>query len=111
MNQEQIMLLSKMKKLIIKNKRRFAIRNDGTDYISDLAELGLTEDEAWNEILKLNNYFYYPDPRPYYYYYGSGALIFKKKINENMAYIKLKIEIGNFGEETVCLSFHKSYRR
>ena len=55
MNQEQIMLLSKMKKLIIKNKRRFAIRNDGTDYISDLAELGLTEDEAWNEILKLNN--------------------------------------------------------
>ena len=48
-------------------------------------------------------------PRPYYY--GSGALIFKKKINENMAYIKLKIEIGNFGEETVCLSFHKSYRR
>lgn len=77
MNQEQIMLLSKMKKLIIKNKRRFAIRNDGTDYISDLAELGLTEDEAWNEILKLNNYFYYPDPRPYYY--GSGALIFKKK--------------------------------
>ena len=58
MNQEQIMLLSKMKKLIIKNKRRFAIRNDGTDYISDLAELGLTEDEAWNEILKLNNYFF-----------------------------------------------------
>lgn len=108
MNQEQIMLLSKMKKLIIKNKRRFAIRNDGTYYISDLAELGLTEDEAWNEILKLNNYFYYPDPRPYY---GSGALIFKKKINENIAYIKLKIEIGNFGEETVCLSFHKSYRR
>lgn len=109
MNQEQIMLLSKMKKLIIKNKRRFAIRNDETDYISDLAELGLTEDEAWNEILKLNNYFYYPDTRPYYY--GSGALIFKKKINENIAYIKLKIEIGNFGEETVCLSFHKSYRR
>lgn len=59
MNQEQIMLLSKMKKLIIKNKRRFAIRNDGTDYIFDLAELGLTEDEVWNEILKLNNYFYY----------------------------------------------------
>ena len=98
MNQEQIMLLSKMKKLIIKNKRRFAIRNDGTDYISDLAELGLTEDEAWNDILKLNNY-------------GSRALIFKNKINENIAYITLKIEIGNFGEETVCLSFHKSYRR
>ena len=58
------------------------------------------------------------------YYYGKERrkIIKKKeyekikedrllKINENIAYIKLKIEIGNFGEETVCLSFHKSYRR
>ncbi len=106
MNQQQIVLFSKMKKLINQNKRRFIVRNDGTDYVADLLELGLSEEEAWREILYLNNYFYYPDPRPIYA--SSGALTFKKQINGIEAYIKLKIEDNGYGEETVCLSFHKS---
>ncbi|MBP3635029.1 MAG: hypothetical protein J6J17_01030 [Bacilli bacterium] len=106
MNQEQIRLFSKMKKLINQKKKRFLVRNDGTDYVADLLELGISEEEAWREILNLNNYFYYPDPKPYYY--GSGALTFKKQINGLDTYIKLKIEDNGDGEETVCLSFHRS---
>lgn len=37
-------------------------------------------------------------------------LLSKMKINDNTAYIKLKIEKYNNEEETVCLSFHKDIR-
>lgn len=33
-----------------------------------------------------------------------------EKINDNIAYIKLKIEKYNNEEETVCLSFHKDIK-
>lgn len=105
MNNEQIRLLSKMKKLINEGKKRFAQRKD-RDYIYSLLELGITEEEAWNYILRLNNYYYFPDLKPFYSRNGE-SLVFKMKINDNIAYIKLKIENSNNGEETVCISFHK----
>ena len=94
-----------MKKLINQGKRRFALRKD-KDYVGALLELGITEEEAWNYILRLNAHFYFPDAKPFYAKHGE-ALIFKMKINDNIAYIKLKIEEYNDEEQTVCLSFHK----
>ena len=109
MNSQQIKLFYKMKKLIVSGKRRFISRKD-RDYLKDLLEIGITEKEAWNNILLLNCYFYYPDPKPNYSTKGE-SLVFKKEINEIMKYIKLKIEINNNGEEVVCLSFHKDNKR
>ena len=60
MTNEQIRLLSKMKKLINEGKRRFANRKD-RDYLASLLELGITESEAWNYILRLSVHYYYPD--------------------------------------------------
>ena len=105
MTNEQIRLLSKMKKLINEGKRRFANRKD-CDYLASLLELGITESEAWDYILRLNVHYYYPDFKPFYLKDGE-ALVFKMKINDDIAYIKLKIEEYDNGEETVCLSFHK----
>ena len=61
----QLKLLTKMKKLIKKGKRKFATRKD-RDYVSDLLELGITEEEAWNYILILNSYYYILDYRQTY---------------------------------------------
>lgn len=94
-----------MKKLIKEGKRRFQIRLD-RDYLQDLLEFGITETEAWNYILELNNHFYFEDPKPSYYK-NVDTLIFKKQINGVTAYIKLIIEKNNNEDETVCLSFHK----
>lgn len=105
MNVEQIKLLNKMKKLIRDGKRRFELRGD-RDYILDLLDLGITEEKAWGEILLLNAYFYVVDYKPSYKK-SSNSLVFKKEINHIMAYIKLKIEIGNDEEIVVCLSFHR----
>lgn len=46
----QAKVLSRMKKLIKEGKRRFQLRKD-RDYLIDLLELGLSENEAWNYIL------------------------------------------------------------
>lgn len=110
MNSEQNKLLSKMKKLIKQGKRRFQIRKD-RNYIDDLLEIGITVEEAWNQILSLNcNYFFY-DTLPNYKT-SSNSLIFKKKINNILIYIKLKLEIENDNEEiVVCLSFHKDNKK
>lgn len=105
MNQQQIELLNKMKKLVYSGKRRFVIRKD-RDYLEDLNELGITEESAWNEhILYLNKNFYYPDSKPNYSKDEDVSLTFKKKINGKNAYIKIKLE-KILNEETVCLSFH-----
>lgn len=106
MNNDQLKILSKMKKLIKLGKRRFQTRRD-RDYLQDLLELGISESEAWNVILELNKHFYFNDPKPSYYK-NTDTLIFKKQINGVVAYIKLKIENNNNQEEiVVCISFHE----
>ena len=107
MNNKQIELLTKMKKLIKNNKRRFKLRCD-RDYVKDLLELGITENEAWNYILSLNANYYVVDYKPRYNA-SSNSLTFKRKINNEVVYIKLVIEVYEDDEETVCLSFHKDY--
>ena len=104
MSQTQLRLLSKMKKLILQGKRRFSYRED-RDYVKALSELGITEEEAWNYILQLNKGFYVPDFKPTYAKTGE-SLTFKMKVNDNIAYIKIKIEKYNNEEETVCLYFN-----
>ena len=104
MNNHQIHLLSKMKRLINQGYCRFEQRSD-RDYVASLFELGLTEEEAWKEILLLNVHYYFYDLKPDYLK-SDESLIFKKIINGQKAYIKLKIEVSNNHEETVCLSFH-----
>ena len=105
MTHEQLKLLSQMKKLIKNGKCRFQVRND-RDYLEELLNLGISEREAWNYILTLNSNFYVHDFKPNYLINGE-SLIFKRLINGNIAYIKLKIEKSESDEETVCLSFHK----
>lgn len=107
MTSSQIKLLSKMKKLINVGKRRFEQRKD-RDYVEDLLQIGLTEEEAWNSILQLSCNFYFADPKPDYYKSGE-LLTFKKRINDTIVYIKLKIEKSNKIEVVVCLSFHKDF--
>ena len=106
MNQEQLKLLSKMKKLVSEGKRKFQIRKD-RDYLKALAELEISEAEAWKIILSLNKNYYIPDSKPNYSRTGE-ALTFIRNINGKNAYIKLKIEQNNNVDETVCLSFHIS---
>lgn len=109
MNYEQIKLLTKMKKLIKLGRRRFALRHD-RNYLQDLFDIGIfNEDDAWNIILTLNNYCYYHDKKSNYYK-DNNCLVFKRKINNNFVYIKIKIEILNNYEETVCLSFRKDFK-
>lgn len=109
MNNDQLKILSKMKKLIKLGKRRFQIRRD-RDYLQDLLEPGISESEAWNVILELNKHFYFNDHKPSYYK-NTDTLIFKKQINGVVAYIKLKIENNNNQEEiVVCISFHEDNR-
>lgn len=107
MNKEQIKLLNKMKILIRQGKRRFKYRKD-RDYLYDLSEIGLKEKDAWKHILCLNENFFIVDNKPNYHKEGN-SLLFKKIINNNLVYIKLKIEINENGEETVCWSFHKDW--
>lgn len=109
MNGAQLKLLSKMKKLITSNHKRFECRSD-RDYVEDLLEIGITEEEAWNCILGLNLHFYVFDPKPNYSKDGE-SLVFKREVNEIMTYIKLKIEKNIGEEEVVCLSFHKDNDR
>jgi hypothetical protein len=57
---EQIKMLNKMKKLIKSGHRRFAPRSD-RDYIQELLEIGISEEEAWQEILSLTAFDYKSD--------------------------------------------------
>ena len=105
MNTEQKKLLTKMKTLIKNKKRRFENRKD-SDYLLNLAEIGITPLEAWNQILTLNCNMYFFDTKSSYYA-NKDTLIFKKDINKTCIYIKLKIEMDKYEEIVVCLSFHK----
>lgn len=108
MTGEQLKLLSKMKKLIIQGNKKFASRKD-RDYLAELLEIGITENLAWQEILTLSSYNYVPDYKPFYLK-SENSLVFKKNINGNIVYIKLKIEEYNNKEITVCLSFHIDHK-
>lgn len=111
MNPNEIKLLTKMKKLIKENKRRFENRKD-RNYLEDLLEIGITPSEAWNQILSLNHHFYFPDTKASYRQ-SKNTLVFKKPIHGILVYIKLKIEINNKGLEeiVICLSFHIDKKR
>ncbi len=66
-----------MKKLISQGKRRFQIRKD-SDYLADLLELGISEEEAWRYILVgLNINMLVVDPKPFYSK-TVNALVFKR---------------------------------
>ena len=58
MTNEQIRLLSKMKKLINEGKRRFANRKD-RDYLASLLELGITESERPSKFIFRLLFFYF----------------------------------------------------
>lgn len=109
MTGEQLKLLSKMKKLIYLGKRKFIFRKD-RDYIQELLDIGITENEAWCEMMTLSSYDYCYDYKPTYSKNGKDALTFKKKINGYLVYIKIKIEQYNNNEMTVCLSFHVDHK-
>lgn len=109
MTGEQIKKLAKIKKLIIQGHKKFACRND-RNYIQELLDIGITVDCAWQEILTLSSYCYFPDYMPFFSKNGDDALTFKKTINGNLVYIKVKIEEYNNNEITVCLSFHLDYK-
>lgn len=102
MNQQQILLLNKMKKLVKEGKRKFQPRKD-RDFLKELYNLSLTIDDAWKEILTLNKNLYIIDNKPYYNQ-TSNSLTFKKMIKGKLAYIKL---ILNKEEVVVCMSFHE----
>ena len=104
MNQDDIEQLRRIKKLVKEGKRRFKSRKD-RDYLLDLNELRLTEEDAWKEILYLNKNFFVIDNKPFYNR-DNKKLIFKKLINGMFAYIKLELIIEN-NEEVVCWSFHR----
>lgn len=108
MTGNQLKLLSKMKKLITKGNKKFACRKD-RDYLEELLEIGISEKIAWQEVLTLSSYNYVFDYKPTYFK-SENTLVFKKDINGNRVYIKLKIEEYNSREMTVCLSFHKDYK-
>ena len=105
MTGEQIKLLTTMKKLISQGHRRFEVRKD-RDYLQDLLDIGITEKDAWNEVLLLSSYDYQIDYRPFYKRGDKPALVFKKIINGYMVYIKILLE----DNETVCLSFHIDHK-
>lgn len=109
MTNKQQQLLNEMKKLIRKGQRRFADRKD-RDIVSDLSELELTPEDAWNIILGLNSNFYYIDTKPYYIQ-SNNLLTFKRKIKNVDVYIKLILEKNIDNEIVVCLSFHRDYKK
>ncbi|MBQ9024174.1 MAG: hypothetical protein IJ105_03015 [Bacilli bacterium] len=109
MNEKQKRELARMKKLVHEGKRKFIIRRD-RNYLQDLLEIGISEELAWNEILLLSAYDYVPDYRPFFSKNGNDGLTFKKRINDNLVYIKIKIEEYNKEDATVCLSFHIDHK-
>lgn len=109
MTSSQVKELSDIKRLVKAGKRKFEQRKD-CDYLQDLLEIGITEEEAWNHVLYLNKNFWFVDPKPSYNKKSDDALLFKKHINGILTYIKIKIEIEKDTEMAVCLSFHKDWR-
>ena len=110
MTDSELKQLYKMKKLISCGKRKFVKRKD-RDYIQDLLDIGISEEQAWEEVKSLSKADYWYDDKNTYIFDNDKALVFKKIINDVLTYIKLKIEKDKNGEITVCLSFHRDYKR
>ena len=104
MNGDQIRLLSEIKKLIKLNKKHFKSRND-RNYLEDLLNLGLTEEESWQHIYYLKPQFYFVDPEPIFSKSLKKCLTFKKLIDNKIACIKLCIDDDTV--EAECWSFHE----
>jgi len=112
--EEKRAFLREAKQLISKGKRDFIKRTydhpsgKKVRWIEALFEIGLTGvDQIWDETLKLTPYDYREGPivdkdRP-----ADGKIlwIFKKEVNDNLTYIKLKIDHRG----CVCLSFHEDW--
>lgn len=109
MNNTQQKLLNHMKKLIKSGKCKFCEERNDRDYLEDLADFCLSEDEAWNIILGLNCHFYHPDSLPNYSQ-SENSLVFKRPINGLVAYIKLILDYDEDGELVVCMSFHIDWK-
>lgn len=104
-------ILEKFQEMVRNGQRVFIKRTvRGTDYITQLTDLGLTNiDEAWNVILQLKKHHYVKGPVQDYGFPNEGEVIwvFKCEVNEIMTYIKLKDE--HMGRGCVCISFHEDY--
>ena len=88
-NEEQIKLLARIKKLVYQGKRKFVSRKD-RDYLQELLDIGISEGEAWNKVLELSALDYFPDYKPFYSKQDNNdALVFKKQITGACVYIKL----------------------
>ena len=109
MTGEQVKLLHRMKELIKEGKCRFSSRKD-RNYLQELLDIGINVNDAWKEILSLNKNYYFIDPKPSYSKKDENSLTFKKLINGNVVYIKIRLELRNNNEETVCLSFHIDFK-
>lgn len=106
MNNDEVKLLSQMKKAINNGNKSFYQRKD-RDYLLDLSNLGISLEEAWKEILTLNKHFCVLDKKPIYKQ-SSNHLIFKKIINGKKTYIKLVMDKDENGNDFVyCWSFHE----
>ena len=105
------LVLLKIKEYVSNGKRSFVertyqLKNGETKtYLDELLEIGLMNvSAAWSEVLSLKPKHYVEGPiidrdNPS----EKDVWIFKKKINENTVYIKLKV---NEKRGTVCISFH-----
>lgn len=91
MDRQQIKLLNEMKLLIKVGKRKFINRKD-RNYLEDLLEIGISVEKAWECLLSLNEHYYFYDPKPNYDK-SNDTLTFKRIINNEMVYIKLKMRI------------------
>lgn len=109
MTEQELKQLAKMKKLIIQGKKRFEYRSD-RDHVQELLDIGISDDEAWQQVLSLSKANYWPDSKPSYLKNSEDVLVFKKMINGVKVYIKLKIEEYNNMETTVCISFHIDHK-
>lgn len=112
MPDDVVQFLTTMRELIHKGRCYFSSRLiDGKSYIEILAEdFGITVKKAWEIIVCLRRNEVCSDYKQYYEKDGE-TYIFKRLVNNVIAYIKIKIEVENSDERVVCISFHRDHKR
>lgn len=111
MPDEVVCFITSMRKLLKQGKFRFSDReySDGRTYIQVLVDdFGITPEQAWKIISQLSKYDNVEDRKPDYRKDGPGY-VFKKVVNDVLAYIKLKIEEVENDDYIVCIAFHKDH--